>query len=501
MRIRLHASVYSLTIMKKVHFLLLVLVTSEIYPRVDTVAVKSSLPRPSAGNYTCNVIMPTFWSITDRAAPMKMLFSSLVERIRGLNCSVTSEELIDLGKPNDTGQYDQAIGMIQRNEVTGVIFPARPDSLPFEPAIIGSVWGSADASMLTRKKPRYQIVRDVMSVFIDIGGLMYVYTFYVLIICTVIMVLSRVLNRSTQPYWLLTVKAFHDIFWVLLCIQQPSLDNSSPSTKVLITSMSLFAFSFIIGFLQNRVGSDLCILFGDRDIDSIDDLLEQDSVSPWLSPRLYLYNILKAAPVGTKTHVLWQRIMQNANWSMEKVTRQESFADSALPTFIDLFKRTSDGQVAILIAAPFAKTCRDVACIFRYNFAVNTTIARQTFANGYLAAIWSHLTDKSYLRSLNLVFSNMFEGHLLLGAVATTRLNSPAPEFAVAEARTIACQDGLVDEEVDWYPFNLFLFKGTFGFLLSGVACSFILYFCEKIHRRLHQLTSGTTYSGSRKFV
>ena len=69
-----------------------------------------------------------------------------------LNCSFVEADLNGIGDdfffhyPN--GSYTGFLGMLQRNQVDTVAYGVRPDSLPFEPALIGGVIGPADVVIL-----------------------------------------------------------------------------------------------------------------------------------------------------------------------------------------------------------------------------------------------------------------------------------------------------------------------------------------------------------------
>lgn len=405
-------------------------------------------------------------------------YNSMVSWIQKANCSVVSFEYKSTGLPDTNGTYDGFVGAIQRNEANSAIAVIRPDSLPFEPGIIGSTLFAADAVILSKKKLKVQQTRDVMSVFVDVGRLMYIYTAYVLLLTAILITVGWKMCKCKESFVCCMAQSLYELFWILFGVYHPSGANKSlVSRRILLEATSLFGLAFIIGFLQNRVGSDLCVFFGEEDIQSLDDLLTDPKVRPWVSPRFFLYNILQSSKNGTKTNLLWQRIMQNPNKSIEqKYEDQASIAISVR----EITSEISAGRMATLIAAPITWASRQFGCRFNRDLVANTTIAPETFAPGHLTTLWSHQTSKYFIRAVNYLFTTTTECGLWQGALTVSRTGDilGAPPINTA---AILCQEGIIDNRLEWEPFRLKLYIGIFGLIESGWFLGFFFIVLEKL--------------------
>src|SRR5882724_2755384 len=103
----------------------------------------------------CKVLVSDRFSeieLMSRQTPnFRNAFNDLFDFLTQYNCSFISSHISDFLSYLPNGTYTTGMGFIQRNQVDTMFFTSRPDSLPFDPAIIGPVVESADVSMLTKR--------------------------------------------------------------------------------------------------------------------------------------------------------------------------------------------------------------------------------------------------------------------------------------------------------------------------------------------------------------
>lgn len=434
-----------------------------------------------SSNEKCSILFPSL--IDNYLTPsFKTFFTSLKDWIRKVNCTPeVINEYSNIGSPDENGTYDGIIGMIQRNEANSFIFFIRPDALPYEPTKIGPVLFPADAVISSKKKLKVQQTRDVLSVFIDVGMMMYIYTAYFMLIVSILITAEKRMHGSKEYFLLTMIKSFFEQLNVMFCVAYSCTSPKLITRKILLQTMSVFSLIFIIGLLQNRVGSDLCVFFGEDDINSITDLINDKKVVPWVTPRFFLYNVLKSSPEGTENSLLWKRIMENPDVSIEE-TFEDKYGGEAsiIKTVTLMMNQVSDGKIATLISEFLTKTSRIFGCRFQRKIVSQTVVSTERFAPGTFSIVWSHETAKYYLNALNYMFTTSFETGCWDGFILSSK-HVELPITGKANRETIRCQDSIVQNDLEWEPFDMNIFVGIFGFLATGCSLALVSLTIEKV--------------------
>ena len=97
---------------------------------------------------------------------------SITQWLRDFNCTIKEGHIPDdffAYYPN--GTYKGALGMLQRSEFDTVPYFARPDSLPFNPVLIGTVFTPADVGVGFRKKLAVPSERELTSFVTEFPGI------------------------------------------------------------------------------------------------------------------------------------------------------------------------------------------------------------------------------------------------------------------------------------------------------------------------------------------
>ena len=118
----------------------------------------------------CTMFLPSRFrdipNLETIAPNMFEFIESTFKWMKDYNCSVEPGPVNDdffYYHPN--GTYEGPLGMIQRSEVDIVPYVARPDSLPFNPGIIGSVFAPSDVAIVFMRKNGTNFNRELISCY------------------------------------------------------------------------------------------------------------------------------------------------------------------------------------------------------------------------------------------------------------------------------------------------------------------------------------------------
>ena len=142
--------------------------------------------------------------------------NELIDSVKKLNCTFIRSKGDDFGYPMENGSYTGLIGMVQRQESDVMLVAVRPDSLPYEPALIGPMVLEADAAIISGKSKKNRVTREILEFVSDVDPLVYAYFGISIIVFSVCYTLSIVLSKAieTDDWDALTIgKDFFKTIW------------------------------------------------------------------------------------------------------------------------------------------------------------------------------------------------------------------------------------------------------------------------------------------------
>ena len=403
---------------------------------------------------------------------------SLLERI---NCSVKEGKFPkDMFFHYPNGSYTGPIGMIQRNEVTTMTYVVRPDSLPFNPGLIGPVLMPADVAIGYFKHGPIQTTTDMTSFVTDFPGIVYAYVLIGLFIFCVCFIITE--GREVD-----FPKRFGAKNLMSVCektaytlVDQGTLDAETTSGRITLTNLHVMVMFFIYGLFLSKLGADLVVLRDTYRIDSIEELIQNNSITkPIITKQFFLLDLLKQAYVHRPNSTLG-RMFEVIHSDLEHFTYdlQPSLSlEILLQRFWALLNRMKSKEVAYVMPHKMFPIFNRALCLVFPHHISRIKLAKETFAHGMLTLLMSRNIDPMVRKKLEYYFETAMETSLITstqsGFSDTVSILNPRP----IDAAALQCQDlhqenapriSFGDEDTDmWRTFNLY----DYSSLLVIMAC------------------------------
>ena len=476
----------------------------------------------------CKFWLPPGFEVTDNM-PGSSIFksSTILDPLKQLNCTVLRTKEDDFGHPLDNGSYTGVIGMIQRQEVDMVSIAVRPDSLPHEPALIGSIYLEADNAIISGKSKKKRVTREILELVNDVDPLVYVYLFVSIIVFSVCYTTSIVLelyrenetedgNAEPEDWDALTVgKCFFKTIWesCAAVLDEEQFSPQNYSSRILSLFFILGLFFGIYGMFLNHVGADLIRKNGPPNIDSIDYFINNIThIKPVIARKLFLLNLLKREPKDSTLGKLWSLIEKEQNETVLHIDQNrleagdEKYRMEMFGKATNLLWEVQTRKKAIIIPRAFARCGKMVGCTMN---AVNMSrlyLSKESFAAGTLNTLMSHGIHPE-IRKIFEYFGRAFHEAALMEGIARIRVLNAADlipgisaslDFSALQCiedkpLTVMKDDPELAEEVisdneSFQEFSLFHLASLFKLWFFGLFAALVLFILEIFYEYCKQL-------------
>ena len=267
-----------------------------------------------AKDIRCRIWSPKTTQFDQKTPPM---FDELFAAQKRFNCTYILGEFTENGYPLPNGTYTGVIGILQRNEVDFAPVFARPDGLPFEPALIGPMIMGADVVIVTNRRYGEKITREIVQFVDDYSPIVYEYLALVIIIfCIFYTMIHESVMGSIKEDPRIAIKLFLKHGWesLNLVLDQENFQPETNVARILVLFCATFIFVFIYGIFLNKVGADLVAKTKGKNVDNIDYFLNNIThMKPCVIKQLYLLNVLRASPKTSKLGQLWSLMEKEEN--------------------------------------------------------------------------------------------------------------------------------------------------------------------------------------------
>lgn len=428
-----------------------------------------------------------------------------------LNCSWQVIEYQANGLPDENGTYDGAIGMIQKNKQDiGLIF-VRPDSLPYEPGKLTPTLVPADEVILSHRNGSKKAVYELTH-FFDLDSCIYIYFFSCLFfIFTGLYVFvenffikccymeDTFLNSSCATWY--------KIFFLM--VDQEQFYPKSVSAMILALFASIFCFFSIHGILLNTISSDLVVNVNPPTIESLDDLLAS-SLQPVIIKKLFLYQLLKASPEGSKLEKLWLRTGATGTGIFDV---EISNAAESVPSMYELLEGLDNSTIALIVPEIFMRmNFKPFMCMNFEKVSVNLNQGEESFAPGILTGLMSHKIHPYVDKVWRYIFTTIFETQFYIGAIAQTMTNFRGLTFGDIKkynSKVIQCIEKKKEDQQSGVVFNPLKLENLetlvklyfFVSLLALIPFLFSLIINERTLKNFYQLAIIKYQFGLRFFI
>ena len=207
------------------------------------------------------------------------------------------------------------------------------------------------------------------------------------------------------------LRTLHQI--AALIVDQEQFSPVSLSGKIMTLSVCVFSLMFVFGILLNLIGADLVVSVAPSKIDSLSDLLNTN-IQPYIIKNLFLYELLKASPEGSKLHHLWLKTGAVGKGIINiDFQNKEQILNDAVTLLDDVNNSTAAILLADYAINPASKS---VVCMYFKQFE-NVTQADQLFAPGMISWLMSWKAHPYTEKAFSYIATTIYETQLLVGAV------------------------------------------------------------------------------------
>ena len=447
-----------------------------------------------------------------QAAPT-FKYKTMVAPFKKLNCTCIGTKADEFGYPMDNGSYTGLIGMVQRRETDLLFIAVRPDSLPYEPALIGPMFVAADAAIISGKSKKNRVNREILAFVIDVDPLVYAYFCMSIIVFSVCYTISLFLSKENEGEDWDALTVGQDFLKTIWESSAALLDPENYSCRILTFFFTLGLFFGIYGIFLNNVGADLIRKNGPPNIDSIDYFANNiTDTKPVIAKKLYLLNLLKSEPRNSTLGRIWSLMEKEQNETIFDVDKDRFLAgdqEYRMQTFAratDLLWEVQTRKKAIIMPRTIAENAKRVGCSINPVNVSRLYISKDSFASGTLNSLMSHGIHPS-IRQIIEYFGRAFnEGGLVEGMAKITALDG-ADTISGVNAKlslsALECVDDklltemkddpdlaaeVVQDDESFQQFSLFHLASLFKIWFIGLFAAFVLCIFEILYAYCRQL-------------
>ena len=296
----------------------------------------------------------------------------------------------------------------------------RPDSLVGEPIMVSTPMQSAEIAIISKILESNTAIVDVADLFEDIDSMAYFY-FLIATIWTLLLINSRVLGllrkkakrRHREVAFNKVTKSTWHILELLANQENWNLRRMSQNAMWACYCISYFVLMF--GFVLNLMSTEQTVKINAKQIDSLDDILYQDSsddqIVAVLTKHLFLYDRLRNSRKNSKLDQLFDLMNKTASYSFLSMPTSKADQDNSMKVIRDFFAR----KAVFLQSKSLVKsiTIRS-ACITNPTEAGALYISKDTFAHGTMNAMLNKRTESRLRAYLKYHQTHGFEMGLVL---------------------------------------------------------------------------------------
>ena len=405
------------------------------------------------------------------------------------NCTFDRVPYTGTNIPDENGNYNGFMGMIQRNEADLTFLFVRPDALPFEPGKPTPPIEVADLAIFSFKPyGEKKETRNLLS-FLDLGLCVYI---YLLSTCFFIapMILAFCQSNAEQrmdAFFILKGYIRNCYKVVTLFVGQEQFDLSMASSYIMILAISVFSSILISGILLNTVGADLIVKREPPLIDSLNDLLSSN-MKPIMMKKVTGYESVRTSPQGTKLNKLWQRMIKDG---LDETT--VDVANGRLEVNVEttdilskLTGKALKSEIAVIAPVFNAFLLRLGGCYLKSypelnELAKRIHVSKGLLGQGIMSSIYSNKIHVYTEKMIMYAFSTMWETGFWIAGLRTNVANVhdlfSEISFSKYNSEVISCIDGTdLIEDSTFTPFSaLDLLKLFELWAFTSCFCSLVL--------------------------
>ena len=390
------------------------------------------------------------------------------------------------------GTYTGPIGMIQRNEVDTMLYPVRPDSLPFTPGLIGPTILPADATIIYYKPKPIRSSRELTSFVTDFPGIVYAYLVIGLFIFVVFFLITEKGSASiTEELKLKKLLCLCEEAAYSLLGQIPFVAETI-SGRIILTILFFLVFFFVDGLFLSKLGVDLIITRVPYKIESIEELIQNNSqTKPIITKQFFLMNLMKQAHIYHRNSTLGRmyKVIQSDQKNLTLDFDPTQTFSEILSRYSTLITKVESRKFAYVTPKSFFQMFNRLNCLLTPKFASELTLVKETFAHGLLTVLFSSEMDPRVRKMLQYFITTIRETSLL------SVLESIAAEVALSstlntiiDTDVVRCQDQFrdnafriefKDDANQWRIFFLYDYKYVFQIAAGIIALATIIFILE----------------------
>ena len=364
------------------------------------------------------------------------------------------------------GTYTSTVGIIQRNEVDTMMLFVRPDSLPFEPGLIGPVMLPADSSITSaRMSSKVQTIERTLTVFIsDFGVINYCYVFICIFVFGLLFVLLEHNNLSVRERLSITriCKLIERIGYSL--VDQESMNATNTHSRILLLAFNVFLFFMLYGLFLCKIGANLVTLSVPHEIEGPEELLTNGSdVAQMAVFGLTTVPRVLELEDRYRPDSLMAQVKRKVWTNPNGIISMKNYIDNPQDTMMinmKLFNDLRDNKVAVLAEEVVIRRYQKLNCVLQPSVAAWVRSTKETFAPGLLSTIYSHRINPFVRKVFDYYFKIMGEGMLLYSVLEALQEDGPPFVNAQVTVESIQCELGvnetLRDMNMGWGSWRKF---------------------------------------------
>lgn len=274
------------------------------------------------------------------------------------------------------------------------IHAVRPDSLPYEPVVIGPVLTSSEARIYTPRPDSTFKPVDVTDVVRSFDSEVYAFTAVMLLLLLCMMASLTLLRRKRKG-----VRRLLNIVWRLvqeminLIVDQELFAPCAWRIRFAWLSLNILVLVLIFGYLMNLMSTDQVAFVTPDVIDRLDDLehdrWRQENVTPWIAKNLMFHSALRQARNVSTEGASLIKLQKRQDTVFADMS--EIFNPATISTFAYSVKQAIESRRIALVITDFlwTKIISLIGCRVEPKTLRLLEPSKESFANGILTTFSS----------------------------------------------------------------------------------------------------------------
>ena len=431
--------------------------------------------------------------------PQDVLFNTInlgrsaTQWFRDFNCTITEGHVPgDFFDYYPNGTYKGLLGKLQRSEFDTVPYFARPDSLPFNPVLIGKVFLAADVSVGFMKKFAVSSKRELTSFVTEFPGIVYVYILIALFIFIVsFLILEKKKKKLPLIKRLTLTKIAHLIEQTSYClVDQETLDAVTTPGRIVLFTLHTLLVTFIYGLFLSKIGADLVVMKEPYNIQSIEDIIETDSqIQPMVYKQFFLINLMKQASVYRPSSTLarlYPVVMSDPENNILNADINDIGNMAALTDVI--FSRIMMRKAVLVVPTDVFTWIRHFECLLNPEVMSKIQVTKETFAHGIITTLYAPKIHPMVRKVLDYFLGSLLEMGLIRNPMFRNIIAKDLMKLlpvAGVTSKVTQCQDisngnSVSDSNSSWRPFYLHDFLHVYEIMAFFLSLATVILFLER---------------------